>query len=146
MGSGRVPVNAWCSLLFPDVGQTGNYRHVDIGNVTALRAWLGALAAMLLLTLAVTGAPAWAQDLPSLPVTEAGGVTEAGTEKLQSLVDLLEDDTRRAAFVANLEALIAAQSETEETQPTGIGQNLTQQLSQAVDEISKRTIGGGVTP
>ncbi len=94
---------------------------------------LGAVLAVVMFV-AVSGWPTVAQELPA----ETG---ELETERLESLLDLLEDDTRRAAFVADLEALLALRSEVEGDTEGGIGQVVTRELSEAVDSLSAQTIG-----
>lgn len=98
------------------------------------------LAAAVALTVAAFLSAAVAQELPRLP----GGSTEPQVETadLQPLIDLLQDDARRAEFVANLEALLAAQEPVDEQRPVSLGQRITRQLSLAIDRISKQTVGG----
>ena len=94
---------------------------------------LAALAAMLLLATAVV-----AQEATQAP---ASGVDEVDAAQVESLIELLQDDTRREAFVGDLEALIATQAEEPTDEPQDIGQRVTHRLSALVDRMSQRTVG-----
>jgi small conductance mechanosensitive channel len=72
--------------------------------------------------------PAWAAE-PSAP-PEADTVK---TPDLQRLVDTLEDETRRKAFVGDLKALIGAQKAAEAKQSPSLGTRLLELLSDKME-------------
>ena len=59
---------------------------------------------LLLLLLACMALPVWAAEPPA----PAEADTAAGAPEMQRLVDTLEDETKRKAFIGDLKALIAA--------------------------------------
>jgi moderate conductance mechanosensitive channel len=59
----------------------------------------------------------------------------ANTADLQRLVDTLDDDSRRKAFVNDLKALIAVQKRTEANGEPPVGARLLEVLSQNIDRI-----------
>ncbi len=97
---------------------------------------LAPLCGVLLLVWLAGVAPAAAQESPP-----AAAVPAADADQVQALVDLLKDDAQRAAFVADLEALLLLQEEASAPVPRDIGQRVTQSLSQAVEQVSQRTVG-----
>ena len=112
-----------------------------IGAIMRSRTTLHFLATRLLAPLVVTlflsTAPTAQEDTPA----PTPNVEEVDAAQVESLIELLQDDTRREAFVGDLEALIALPAEGAEEPPQDIGQRVTHRLSALVDRVSQRTVG-----
>jgi small conductance mechanosensitive channel len=90
-----------------------------------VRQWLYALLLIL------TALPAYAAE----PAKKDEAMAAGGSAELQRLVDTLEDDTRRKAFVGDLKALIALQKKAEADDRSSVGTRLLEALSGKIDSV-----------
>ena len=108
-------------------------------NRFAARPLPGLLFGLLaLLLIAFTAAsPSYAQTAPAAPRTEEAGVDRA---QMQSLIQTLEDPTRRDALLAQLKALSAVEQQAEQVP---VGSRLLATLSDRIELLSQQIARAG---
>jgi small conductance mechanosensitive channel len=97
------------------------------------------LCLLLPLFLAALAGPASAQQSAAEAAARAEKAVEpARTEDLQRVVDMLEDDARRKAFVEDLKSLIAVQKQATAEEEQAVGAQLLRVLSQKIEGAGKQ--------